>query len=75
LFVQQKIILHIDIDDRHARFDGEISPHAHFRCKKCGCIVDIPLPEVKDLFPKEQGYAVDEAYINLKGVCKNCEIA
>ena len=75
LFVQHKIVLHIDIDDRNARFDGEITPHAHFRCKKCSCILDVPLADIKDLFPKEQELSVEEAYINLKGICKTCRIA
>jgi Fur family peroxide stress response transcriptional regulator len=75
LFVQHKIVLHVDIDKRNARFDGVLESHAHFRCKKCGCIMDIPLQEVKQLFPKESEFSVDEAYINLKGICKTCKIS
>jgi Fe2+ or Zn2+ uptake regulation protein len=72
MFTQHKIALHIDIDERNARFDGNVRPHAHFRCKKCGRILDIPLPEIKDLFPEEPDFVVDEAYVNIKGVCKAC---
>ena len=75
LFVQHKIALHIDIDERNARFDGTIETHAHFRCKKCGRIVDIPLPEIKNLFPKESDFLIEETQINIKGICKTCKIS
>jgi Fur family peroxide stress response transcriptional regulator len=75
LFVHHKIARPIDIDERNARFDGTVSAHAHFRCKKCGCILDIPLPEIKDLFPKELDFLIDEAYVNTKGLCKSCVIS
>jgi Fur family peroxide stress response transcriptional regulator len=74
-FVERKIVRHIDIDERNARFDGEIEAHAHFRCKKCGCILDIPLPEIKNLFPQEPDFSIEDAYVNIKGYCKNCIIS
>jgi Fur family peroxide stress response transcriptional regulator len=75
LFVERKIVRHIDIDERNARFDGEIEAHAHFRCKKCGCILDIPLPEIKNLFPQEPDFSIEEAYVNIKGYCKICTVS
>ena len=73
LFVQQKIALQIDIDERNVRFDGTLKTHAHFRCKKCGRIADISLPEIKNLLPKEPDFLIEETYVNLKGICKNCK--
>ena len=73
LFVKHNIALHIDIDERHARFDGKINAHAHFRCKKCGSIFDIPLSEVTELFSEKPDFVIDEAYVNIKGVCKICK--
>ena len=72
LFVEHKIVRHIDIDERNARFDGDMDIHAHFRCKKCGSIFDIPLPDIKHLFPSVQDCVIDEAYVNIKGYCKKC---
>jgi Fe2+ or Zn2+ uptake regulation protein len=72
LFVEQKIVRHIDIDEQNARFDSVLDAHAHFRCKKCGCIIDIPLPEIKNLFPQASDILIDEAYVNIKGYCKKC---
>jgi len=72
LYVERKVIQQIDIDERNARFDGIIEAHAHFRCKKCGCIIDVPLSEIKNLYPKEPDFLIEEAYINIKGYCKKC---
>ena len=73
LFVRHKIALHVDIDERNARYDGTVEAHAHFRCKRCGCITDIPLREIKHLYPKEPDFVIEEAYVNMKGICKTCK--
>ncbi|MDR0796766.1 MAG: transcriptional repressor [Tannerella sp.] len=72
LFVDQKLVKHIDIDERNARFDGVLETHAHFRCKKCGLILDIPLLEIQDFFSKGPDFTIDEAYVNVKGLCNKC---
>jgi len=73
LFVQQGVALYIDIDERSARFDGDMEAHAHFRCKQCGSIFDLPLPNMQDILPNETDFYIDEAYINVKGLCKTCK--
>lgn len=73
LFVKQGTALFIDIDEKNARFDGVMEAHAHFRCKQCGCIIDIPLPEIQHLLPENAGFSIDEAYVNIKGLCKKCQ--
>ncbi|MDR1896795.1 MAG: transcriptional repressor [Prevotellaceae bacterium] len=74
LFVQHGVALYVDIDERNARFDGEMKTHAHFRCKKCGCIIDVPLPDMQSLLPDRPDFFIDEAYINVKGLCKACKL-
>ncbi|MDR2627399.1 MAG: transcriptional repressor [Dysgonamonadaceae bacterium] len=74
LFVQQGVALYIDIDERNARFDGEVEAHAHFRCKKCGCIIDIPLSELQNFLPNKPDFVIDEACVNMKGFCKACKL-
>ena len=72
LFVEHKVALCIDIDECNARFDGYVENHIHFRCKKCGCIIDIPFSEMKDLIPQDPELIIDEVYVNMKGICKLC---
>src|SRR5574344_2066456 len=44
LLAEHHAILLLDIDVRNVRFDGDISPHAHFMCRSCGTVFDLPLP-------------------------------
>ena len=43
LLAAHRAILLLDIDERNSRFDGDVSPHAHFRCRSCGAVYDLPL--------------------------------
>ena len=42
LFVEHGAALMLTIDEKNACFDGDTSLHAHFLCKKCGKIFDLP---------------------------------
>ena len=71
LFVENGAAIYVGIDEKNARFDGVINPHAHFRCKDCGCIIDLPMNS--DYFlPKDFNGIVDETYFYLKGLCEKC---
>ena len=73
LFVQQGTAAQIDIDEKNARFDSVMEAHGHFRCKACGCITDIPLPEIHHLLPQNTDFSIDEVYVNVKGLCAACK--
>lgn len=63
----------IGIDEKNARYDGDMSPHAHFRCKDCGCIYDIPLDKHDKIFVDGIGeLVIDEVHLYYKGYCKTC---
>lgn len=64
----------ITIDDHHICYDGELRPHVHFMCKKCGKVYDFFEEEAPNLtFPKMvNGHQVNEAQLYYKGVCKHC---
>ena len=60
-----------------ARFDGDLRPHCHFVCTRCG--------EVYDIFPQadETAFAlprgardmgeVKQINLQLRGICKKCQ--
>lgn len=56
------------------RFDGNITPHHHVRCDKCGKVGDvfenIPLPELGDA--KIPGFSVKGCEVEFTGVCDSC---
>jgi len=66
--------LMLTIDEGKVCFDGDTSPHAHFLCRKCGKIYDLPvestIKEVMGLSP--DGHVIDEVHYYYKGPCKNC---
>lgn len=75
LFVEHGAAKMLTIDERNACFDGDLSRHAHFQCKVCGRIYDIPLEEKSDEEAESMiqgGFIVEEAHRYYKGVCPRC---
>ena len=72
LFVENGAVLYVGIDEKNARFDGYVESHAHFRCKRCGCIIDLPL-NIEDYLPKDFNGNIEDTYFYLKGVCEDCK--
>ncbi len=74
LFVKHKAVLMITIDERNVRFDADISAHAHFICKHCSHIYDLPLPPgVKHVVPTLlEGHIISEIHLYYKGLCRIC---
>ena len=72
LFVENGAALYVGIDEKNARFDGFVETHAHFRCKKCGSILDLPM-NVDNFLPNAFKGDIEETYFYLKGICENCK--
>lgn len=74
LFVEHGAAKMLTIDERNACFDGDLSVHAHFQCKSCGKIYDLPYQinaeDVKRL--EDEGFTVDEVHCYYKGTCPKC---
>lgn len=58
------------------RFDGDLRPHCHFVCTKCGAIYDVFFNENESMkFPPcvhEVGQ-VRQTQVQFKGICKICQ--
>ncbi|MDE7371172.1 MAG: transcriptional repressor, partial [Desulfovibrio sp.] len=56
------------------RFDGDVSPHLHVRCVRCGRVADVcgpaPAPELEGL--SAAGFGILGARIELAGLCERC---
>lgn len=73
LFAEQSAVLSLDIDDKNIHYDGDTSVHAHFRCKNCGVIIDLPIDQVNMVDPKYlDGFLVTEINVYYKGICDKC---
>ena len=71
LLEENNAILELTIDKKTAHYDGTVNPHSHFLCRKCGCIIDLPLPETNDEQNNKE-FVIEETEIYYKGLCKKC---
>ena len=58
-----------------AVYEVASTEHAHFRCDRCGTVVDVPFelpPDALAAFAKSEGARVTGAKITLHGSCANC---
>lgn len=74
LFAEHHAAQMITIDDHRVCYDGNIEPHVHFFCNKCGKIIDFHDEEAPYLSRQRsiQGNIVDEVQLYYKGVCEEC---
>lgn len=70
LLVEAGVISELNIDDKNARYDAVMNPHAHFRCRCCGKIID--LMDCKLPQPPKGDFMVDEIKLSYAGHCNEC---
>ncbi len=69
--VEHKLVRALTIDDKQTHYDIDLSPHAHFRCTRCGRIYDIMMPIMGEVhLPK--GCVPDNAELYYTGLCPDC---
>jgi len=64
----------ISIDEKNVRYDADISRHAHFKCKNCSSLYDLPLEG--DTFFNANDYEdfiLTDYQVYYKGYCKQCK--
>lgn len=77
LFAEHHAAQMITIDDHRVCYDGDIHPHVHFLCRKCGRVYDLmdcKAPVYRKPFTVD-GNLVDEAQLYYKGICCHCRKA
>ncbi|MDR2813870.1 MAG: transcriptional repressor [Prevotellaceae bacterium] len=73
LLARQGAILELSIDDKNVRYDANIFRHAHFRCKRCGGVHDVPVGDFEALTLKYAGdLTITESQLYYKGYCGKC---
>lgn len=66
------IILRITVDPAVARYDADLGPHAHFRCRLCSTVYDIAMDKDFDLTPYVGGHQIEAVLTYAYGVCGKC---
>lgn len=73
LFVEKGAVQMLAIDEKNARYDADISKHAHFICTRCNKVHDIfkIKPEFFKL-PDLPMFNIEAVEISYKGICNDC---
>lgn len=58
------------------RFDARVTPHSHFICRRCGCLLDmtVPLENPVEQVNSQWNYGdVEECRMEFYGTCNQCK--
>lgn len=76
LFRSQGLIQSLGTVEGVERFDGDIRPHVHFVCSKCGAVLDLPGAEkphpVFTEAAEAMGCRIDGYKLMFTGACSQC---
>ncbi|NPA94804.1 MAG: transcriptional repressor [Thermodesulfobacteria bacterium] len=67
----------LEYGGRQKRFDGDVTPHCHVVCVKCGRVSDVEtVPEVdaEHLVVDSRGYKIFDGVIQFEGLCPKCQL-
>lgn len=67
------VVRTLHLDEHTLHYDIAIEPHAHCRCSRCGCIYDIPLPQLELELP--EGFRPGQVELTVQGLCPACRTA
>ena len=72
LFVQEKLIKKIHLDESEARFEYQPEPHHHAICTDCHKVIHFAAPDarIKRLLGLED-FDIDELEVTVRGTCKH----
>ena len=73
LLVKQKAVLELTIDSKMSHYDGYTHAHAHFKCKRCGMIFDLPISDAAlNALQIDNGFLKEDLQVYYCGVCPQC---
>src|ERR1035437_7238384 len=73
LFVEKGAVRALAIDEKNARYDVDISAHAHLLCRSCGSVSDIfNLKPIMYEIPVSSKFKIDSVEISYFGICEKC---
>lgn len=76
LFQQQGVIQSVGVVKGQERFDGETTPHSHFVCNGCGCVLDLHQVKMEAGLDREVSkqyqLAIARHELTFYGLCKPC---
>jgi Fur family peroxide stress response transcriptional regulator len=75
-FEELNIVQRFNLDGGRAYFDANTHEHHHARCRQCGTVIDVEIPEATmTRFLVDHGldgFVVSRAHLHIMGNCANC---
>jgi Fur family peroxide stress response transcriptional regulator len=65
-------ILRLTVDPTASRYDADLDPHVHFRCRVCNVVYDIAVKRAYTLNPDADGHKIESVRTYAYGVCAAC---
>ena len=64
----------LHVEDEEMRYDGDVSPHAHFKCRVCGGFYDVPYAPGREgpFAALPSGFVAEEEQVVYFGACEGC---
>lgn len=74
LLVESGAVRQLSLDEHGASFDADLRPHAHFLCRCCGAVVDLPCTGTCGLegVNLPEGFVCEQSNVTLRGLCAAC---
>ena len=73
----QGLIKRVGTVDGQERYDGEVRPHSHFICNRCGSILDLPWVSPGEdwagQLSVQYGFRAESLESIVRGLCKDCK--
>ena len=76
LLAQASMLRILSIDEKKVYFDPNTAPHAHFMCRECKKITDIPMDfsrTAEQITPELGIAAIDSTEVFYYGICMECK--
>ena len=73
----QGLVRRVGTVNGQERYDGQISPHSHFICNRCGCVTDLPRISpgegCVEQLGVQYGFTVQDCEFIVRGLCADCK--
>jgi Fur family transcriptional regulator, peroxide stress response regulator len=76
VLLEDGVITELNLDGILARYEEKQKTHYHFKCEKCGRVIDLDEPVLQGInerVAKKTGFKVSGHQAEFHGLCKNCQ--
>lgn len=70
------LVREVLLEEGVRRYDANVDPHHHFRCKSCGTIADIPWEALAhiDISHLSSRWHIEGHEVTVHGLCDHCQL-